>query len=76
MNKVDKSKIDSILSQCTITDINSGIKLSTINIRKQYATKLPDSIIAGTSLYLGIPLISADKGFNQIESIDLILYQK
>lgn len=76
LNANEKSKIDNLLSQCTIIDINAGIKSSTINIRKKYGVKLPDSIIAGTSLYLGIPLISADFGFNKIENLDLVLYQK
>lgn len=31
----EKTSIDNLLTQCTIIDINSGIKLSTINIRKK-----------------------------------------
>jgi predicted nucleic acid-binding protein len=76
LNEADKTKIDSVLAQCTIIDINAGIKLSTINIRREYKIKLPDSIIAGTSLYLGIPLVTADNGFNKIENLDLVYYQK
>ena len=76
LNEVDKIKIDSVLSQCTIIDINAGIKSNTINIRRQNKTKLPDSIIAGTSLYMGIPLISSDNGFNKIQNLDLVFYQK
>jgi hypothetical protein len=76
LNTADKAKIDSVLSQCTIIDINAGIKLSTINIRKKHGVKLPDAIIAGTSLYLSIPLISSDNGFNKIENLNLVYYQK
>lgn len=76
LNSTDKAKIDGLLSQCTIIDINAGIKLSTINIRKKYGIKLPDSIIAGTSLYLGTPLLSSDNVFNKIENLNLVFYQK
>lgn len=37
--------------------------------------KLPDSIIAATSLVYGLPLISADKGFSKIEELDFILIE-
>ncbi|MFT7033484.1 MAG: putative nucleic acid-binding protein [Cyclobacteriaceae bacterium] len=56
--------------------MGNSVKLSTINIRREYKIKLPDSIIAGTSLYLGIPLVTADNGFNKIENLDLVYYQK
>jgi len=63
-------------SQCTIIDITSGIKQYTINLRQIYQLKLPDSIIASTSIYLDIPLITADKGFNKVENLDLIYFDK
>lgn len=72
----DKNKIDRVLSQCTVIDINSGIKQFTIDLRQNYPLKLPDSIIAGTSLYLDVPLITADKGFNKVDSLDLLFYEK
>ncbi len=31
--------------------------------------------IAATSLYLGVPLITADKGFSKITTLDLILLE-
>ncbi len=76
LDKSSKAKIDDLLSHCTIIDINAGIKLSTINIRKNHGIKLPDSIIAGTSMYLNIPLVSADSAFNKIENLNLVYYQK
>lgn len=36
--------------------------------------KLPDSIIAATAYYLGIPLISADKDFMVVKEINFIAY--
>ena len=62
----DKKGIEQALSQCTIIDINDGIKKETIQVRRGFGLKLPDGIIAATSQYLDIPLISADKGFNKV----------
>jgi len=38
--------------------------------------KLPDSIIAGTALSMGIPLITADLDFKVIKSANIILYEE
>jgi predicted nucleic acid-binding protein len=76
LSQDEKNKINFLLSQCIIIDISSGIKKFTIDLRQNYPIKLPDSIIAGTSLFLDIPLISADKGFGNIEPLDFILYEK
>lgn len=46
-------------------------KYLTIKYRKAYKLKLPDSIIAATSSYLDIPLITADVGFKRIEELNL-----
>jgi predicted nucleic acid-binding protein len=37
---------------------------------------LIDSIIAATSFYMEIPLISADKGFKKIGKLNLAFYQE
>ena len=76
LSNAEKSKIKNVLSQCSIIDINEGIKEKTIEIRQKFNVKLPDSIIAGTSLYLDIPLISADKGFANIDIMSFLYYEK
>ncbi|MEM9339367.1 MAG: type II toxin-antitoxin system VapC family toxin [Bacteroidota bacterium] len=73
---IEKQKIDKVLSACTVIDVNAGIKNATIEIRKNYKVKLPDGLIAGTALYFDMPLLSADKGFQNIKSLDLINYEK
>ena len=72
----DKEEIEELLSQCIIVDINSGIKKDTIQIRQAYGLKLPDAIIAATSQYLDIPLLSADKAFGKVHSLSLVHYEK
>jgi predicted nucleic acid-binding protein len=69
-----KKKVLSLVRTCTVIEMNHGIKQKAIHLRQQYRIKLPDSIIAGTSIYIDCPLISADKGFSSIKEIDQILY--
>ena len=71
----DQLKIKEFLSECIIVDINTIIKEITIDIRIKTSLKLPDCIIIASSLYLNIPIISADKQFKKVENADLILYQ-
>lgn len=72
----EKQAVKNFLNECSIIDINHEIKELTISIRQRYGTKLPDSIIAATSIYLDMPLISADKGFRKISDLTLALFEE
>lgn len=67
--------IKEFVSQCKIITINNAVKQETIRIRKTYNTKLPDSIIIATALYLELPLITSDIEFKKVEELTLIHYQ-
>jgi predicted nucleic acid-binding protein len=69
------NKIKELISHCIVIDINETIKELTIQIRREYGIKLPDCIIAASAMYLGLPLLSADKELNRIKQTDLILYE-
>jgi predicted nucleic acid-binding protein len=72
----DISKIKQFISECTIIDITQEIKDITINLRQHYSLKLPDCIIAATSLWLKMPLITADTDFKKVDTIDLIYFER
>jgi predicted nucleic acid-binding protein len=72
----DVQKIKNFVEECTVIDITPGIKEITIQIRRNYSLKLPDSIILATSLWLNMPLVSADKDFKKADIADLIFFQK
>ena len=76
ITKEEQVKITSFLNECIIVDINAVIKEFTITLRRKYGVKLPDGIIMATSLYLNIPIITADNEFKKIEEIDLLYYEK
>jgi hypothetical protein len=76
LNSDDILKIKQFISECTVIDITPGIKEYTINIRQKYSIKLPDCIIIATSLWLNMPLITADQDFKKIDIADLIYFKR
>ena len=69
----DENNIKSLLLDCKEISLTDEIKEKTIEIRKKYKTKLPDAIVAASAIVNNLPLITADKGFNQIEELNLKL---
>lgn len=67
--------IKDLLDRCTIIGLSEEIIVKAIEIKLNHNLKIPDAIIAATSSYLKIPLISADAQFKRILDIDLIFYQ-
>ena len=61
--------------ECTIVGLSNEVKESTIEIRAKYRLKLPDCIIAATTISTNLPLISADHDFSKIEELDFIGFE-
>ena len=72
----EEKVIKEFVSQCKVININNSIKLETIRIRKTYKTKLPDSIIIASALYLDLPLITSDFEFKKVVELALVQYEK
>jgi hypothetical protein len=72
-NEIDVMEL--FISNCIIIDINQTIKDKTIQIRRTNKVKLPDAIIAATSQYLNIPLLSADIRMGRINNIQFVLFE-
>ena len=71
----EKSTIHSFIDDCIVIDLNEDIKEFVVILRSKHKIKLPDSIIAATSVYFDIPFITADKGFKKIKELNLLFYQ-
>ena len=54
-------------------NFNHDIKEITIEIRRRYRLKVPDAIIAASAFYAKLPLLTADKGFQKLEEVDVVL---
>ncbi len=75
ITKKDKEYFKLVLSFCYPFDLISQIKEITINLKQKYSIKLPDAIIASTAIFLGIPLLTFDKGFEEIEELTSIILE-
>lgn len=75
ITELEQDKIKEFLKECTVINITQKIKDHTIKIRQNFKVKLPDGIIAATSKFLNIPLITSDSDFRKIEEIDTIIYE-
>lgn len=67
--------IREFINDCTVINIPEKIKERTISIRQHYKLKLPDSIVAATSQYLKIPLLTADTDFKRVLEVNTIIYE-
>ena len=71
ITETEENCIKSLLADCEEISLFTEIKEKTIELRKKYRTKLPDAIVAASAIVKDLPLITADKGFNQIKEVNL-----
>ncbi|MEQ8242830.1 type II toxin-antitoxin system VapC family toxin [Fulvivirga sp.] len=74
LSKEEQDIIQQLIGECQVININSSIKKVTVELRKSRKLKLPDALIAATSFYSKLPLLTADKSFGEIEELDVIIY--
>jgi hypothetical protein len=69
----DYDSLRALLDDCIIFELTADIRAAAIKLRQQMKIKTPDAIIAATSQYLQIPLVTADHHFKKVPGIELIL---
>jgi predicted nucleic acid-binding protein len=69
----EKHLLRLLLDDCIIFELTAEIRKLAIEIKQQIKIKTPDAIIAATSRYLQLPLVTSDKDFKTIPGIELIL---
>ena len=69
----DITKLNALLADCVILELTPEIKRIAIEIRQQYFIKTPDAIIADTARFMELPLVTSDKGFEKIKTIEVVL---
>ncbi len=75
LNMEAQSQIIGLLNNCTIVELKQEIKNLTIELRKKYTLKLPDAIIAASAYFYKLPLITADKAFQKLKEMNIILWE-
>lgn len=73
ISELEKRRLRQLLDDCVLIDLNTEVRAIAIQLRQKQKIKLPDAIVAATSLYLQLPLVTADQGFKGIKGIELIL---
>jgi len=72
-NAADERLLRDFISNCFIIDLDNDVKRMTIQLRRKYKIKLPDAIIAASSLTKKLPLFTGDKGFGKVVELNVIL---
>lgn len=67
--------LNDFIESVEVIDLDQTIKSITIEIRKTFKLKLPDSIIAASAISNNLPFITADKAFKIVKKLDLILFE-
>jgi hypothetical protein len=57
-NQYEESLLINFMQDVTILNLTDEIVVASINIRKNYKTKLPDAIIAATALVHGLTVVT------------------
>lgn len=72
INQNEYMNIKELLNTFQVIPLDESITQWTIDIKRKYNTKTPDSIIAATAQMYDIPLVSADTWFKKIQEISFI----
>jgi len=73
ISTLEKQVISKFLNRCHIIEMNARIKSLAIDIKQQTRLKLPDAIIAATAIDNKLLLVTADKDFERISNLNLLL---
>ena len=65
-------KINMFFGFCEIIELTPSIKSKTVELRKKYKLKLPDSIICASAVTHNLVLVSADKQLQKIKELRVI----
>ncbi len=69
----EELKFQELINAANVLDLDGDIVNSTIEIRKQRKTKLPDAIIAATALVNKLTIITRNtKDFDKIEGLAVV----
>ena len=69
----EKHLLRSFIDQCTLIEWDKSVRQLTIDLRSRHRLKVPDAIIAASSIHLDFPLVTMDNDFNQIEELNAVI---
>jgi predicted nucleic acid-binding protein len=72
-NNFTLRKRKDFIDECWIHPFNSYVREIAIRLKQKYTLKIPDAIIASTSVHYDIPILTADSDFKKIKEIEAII---
>ena len=75
LNKSEEKLVRELLSVAEKLQHNDLITEMTIRLKQKHKMKLPDAIIAASSQFLNIPLLTADKEYSKVKELDIVLIE-
>jgi len=71
--KSERVATQSLLDDCYIVSLNEQIKQTAIKIRLSTRMKLIDSIIAAIAVWLDVPIVTHDSGFDRVKNMATVI---
>lgn len=75
ISKEEMLKVKLFLNECQIIPLYNEIKDNCIEMKQKHKIKTPDAIVASTAKFLDMPLLTADKGFENLSDTKVLLYK-
>ncbi len=72
-NPSDERLLRDFISNCFLIELDAEIRRQAVLIRRKHRTKLPDAVIAASSIVKRLTLFTADKGFAKISGLSVVL---
>ena len=72
----ESDRIGNFLEEFEIFPLTTEIREVAISTRRDTRLKLPDSIIAATALVHDLPSITADRAFERVKGLNLVLLER
>ena len=76
IGKIQQNLMKNLLADCFIVPMDSEIKDLCIKLKQKNKIKIPDAIIAATSIIYNLPLVTSDADFQKIKDLNLIFIPK
>ncbi len=73
LSRGDEKLLTAYLQNTFVIGLNSSIKSSAISLKRKYRLKTVDAIIAASAIHFDLPLVTADKEFQKIDELEIIL---
>ncbi len=73
LGKQDEKIIKDYLSNVFIIGLNSVIKNLAVSLKREYKLKTVDAIIAASAVHFDLPLLTADKAFQKIKELEIVI---